>query len=138
VTGQEQPGDVGRRRSRHQQHPLARLRRHPPADRHPPDAADLATAIGRVADHRAVDLVPLARALDGFGDIGQRKWDAWRRKQHPDRLPTNFGQVVATTTGFADPLLRVTSPPASGTLHVGAGHDEVAARRVHRVVPPPH
>ena len=74
---------------------------------HPLDATDLATAIDRVADHRGVDLVPLARALDGFGDIGQRKWDAWRRKQHlDDRLPTSFDEVIATTSGFADPLLQ--------------------------------
>ena len=73
---------------------------------HPLDAADLATAIGRVADHRAVALVPLARALVGFGDLGQRKWDAWRRKQHlDDRLPSDFTDTLATVTAFADPLL---------------------------------
>lgn len=72
----------------------------------PVDAADLATALDRVADHRGVELFPLARVLDGFADIGQAKWDAWRRKQHlDDRLPPSFVEVLATATAFADPLL---------------------------------
>ena len=72
----------------------------------PVDAADLATAIDRVAEHRGVELFPLARVLDGFGEIGQAKWDAWRRKQHlDDRLPTAFAEVLATATAFADPIL---------------------------------
>ncbi len=71
------------------------------------DAKDLATAIDRVADHRSVELFPLSRALDGFGDIGQAKWDAWCRKQHlDDRLPPQFAEVLNTATAFADPLLN--------------------------------
>lgn len=74
---------------------------------HQVDAGDLAGAIHRVAEHRGVELFPLARVLDGFGDIGQDKWDAWRRKQHlDDRLPTQFAEVLATATTFADPILN--------------------------------
>jgi hypothetical protein len=70
------------------------------------DAKDLATAIDRVADHRSVELFPLSRVLETFGDIGQVKWDAWRRKQHlDDRLPTQFIDVLATAIAFADPVL---------------------------------
>jgi len=70
------------------------------------DAADLATAIERVAGHRGVQLFPLARVLDGFGDISQAKWDAWRRKQHlDDRLPIRFADILASATAFADPIL---------------------------------
>ena len=76
------------------------------AGSNPVDAADLLTAIDRVAEHRGVELFPLGRVLDGFGDIGQAKWDAWRRKQHlEDRLPTQFAEALATATAFADPLL---------------------------------
>lgn len=72
----------------------------------PVDAADLTRAIKLVAGHRGVRLFPLARVLDGFGEIGQAKWQAWRRKQHlDDRLPTGFAEVLATTIGFADPVL---------------------------------
>lgn len=75
---------------------------------HAVDAADVSTAITHVADHRGVELFPLIGVLDGFGDIGQRKWDAWRRKQHlDDRLPSTFADVVAATAAFADPLLTV-------------------------------
>lgn len=70
------------------------------------NAADLTRAIKLVAGHRGVQLFPLARVLDGFGDIGQAKWEAWRRKQHlDDRLPTGFAEVLATTIAFADPVL---------------------------------
>jgi len=39
--------------------------------RHPVDGSDLANALHRVADHRRVDLRPLARVLDGYGEIGR-------------------------------------------------------------------
>ena len=72
----------------------------------PVDAADLAAAIDRVAEHRGVELLQLARVLAGFGGIGQAKWDAWRRKQHlDDRLPAEFAEVLATVTDFADRIL---------------------------------
>lgn len=74
---------------------------------HAVNANDLRIAIDRVADHRGVELFSLARALDGFGAIGQRKWDAWRRKQHlDDRLPADFAEVLDAAIVFADPLLR--------------------------------
>lgn len=73
---------------------------------HPVDAADLTGAIRRVAEHRAVDQLPLERVLAGFGDLGQRKWQAWRDKQDlSDRLPATFDEVLAATIAFADPLL---------------------------------
>lgn len=72
----------------------------------PVDGADLTRAITLVAEHREVELFSLARVLDGFGDIGQAKWEAWRRKQHlDDRLPTGFAEVLARAIAFADPIL---------------------------------
>ena len=63
-------------------------------------------AIRRVSEHREVQLHPLAQALDDYGQIGQQRWTAWRRRQRlEDRLPEKFGDVVATVIEFADPAI---------------------------------
>ncbi|MGH7919810.1 MAG: nucleotidyl transferase AbiEii/AbiGii toxin family protein, partial [Candidatus Dormibacteraceae bacterium] len=49
--------------------------------RHPLRGADLAHSILDVAQHREIRLVPLSNVLPGFGEIGQQRWTAWRRKQ---------------------------------------------------------
>lgn len=46
--------------------------------RHSLAGADLAGSVRQVARHRQVELVPLARVLDGYGEIGQARWAAWR------------------------------------------------------------
>ncbi len=67
-----------------------------------------------VAEHRRVELAPLARALDGYGDIGQQRWAAWRRKQRlDDRLPESFDEVVCTVSAFADPAISATAASSS-------------------------
>lgn len=59
-----------------------------------------------VAEHRQVQLVPLAQALVDYGQIGQQKWTAWRRRQRlEDRLPEAFGDVIAAVIDFADPAI---------------------------------
>lgn len=74
-----------------------------------------------MARHRRVDLVPLARALDGYGEIGQARWAAWRRKQQlEDRVPAAFAEVVLAVVAFADPVIADTAAglawdPVSGT-----------------------
>lgn len=76
------------------------------ARNHPVNAEELATSIRRVAAHRQLDLVPLSRALEKFGPIGQQKWDAWRRRQRlEERLPAAFDEVVAAVILFAEPVI---------------------------------
>jgi len=81
---------------------------------------DLAGSLRQVARHRRVELVPLARVLDGYGEIGQARWAAWRRKQQlEDRLPDQFGEVVSAVVAFADLVIADTAAdfawdPASG------------------------
>ncbi len=76
------------------------------ARHHPIDGSELTRAIHRVAEHRRVRLRPLAQALDDYGEIGQQRWTAWRRRQRlEDRLPERFGDVVATVIDFADPAI---------------------------------
>jgi Nucleotidyl transferase AbiEii toxin, Type IV TA system len=67
---------------------------------------ELARAIRRVSEHREVQLHPLAQALNDYGQIGQQRWTAWRRRQRlEDRLPEKFGDVVAAVIEFADPAI---------------------------------
>jgi predicted nucleotidyltransferase component of viral defense system len=73
---------------------------------HAINGPELARAIRRVAEHRKVRLLPLAQALDDYGQIGQQRWMAWRRRQRlEDRLPEQFGDVVAAVIEFADPAI---------------------------------
>lgn len=73
---------------------------------HAIDGSELARAVRRVAEHRKVRLIPLAQTLDDYGQIGQQRWTAWRRRQRlEDRLPEQFGDVIAAVTDFADPAI---------------------------------
>ncbi|MGO1859137.1 hypothetical protein, partial [Ancrocorticia populi] len=45
--------------------------------------------------------------LDGMADNAQRKWAAWRRKQHLDATtPEHFQNLLDSCSAFADPVLR--------------------------------
>ena len=67
---------------------------------------ELVRSTRRVAEHRQVQLVPLAQTLVDYGQIGQQKWTAWRRRQRlEDRLPEPFGDVIAAVIDFADPAI---------------------------------
>ncbi|HUS60670.1 MAG TPA: nucleotidyl transferase AbiEii/AbiGii toxin family protein [Acidimicrobiales bacterium] len=76
------------------------------AAHHAIDGDALVGSVRDVAQHRGVELAPLATVLDGYGDIGQQRWAAWRRKQHvEDRVPEAFADVVAAFVAFADPAI---------------------------------
>lgn len=73
---------------------------------HPVDGADLIRSVEQVATYRGVELLPLARVLDGYGPIGQAQWMAWRRRQQlEDRLPEQFEEVISATVELADPAI---------------------------------
>lgn len=89
--------------------------------RHRVGGSDLAASLQRVADHRQVELLPLARVLDGYGDIGQARWAAWRRKQQlHDRLPEQFPTVVSAVAGFAEPVIEGTAAGSAWDPAAGA------------------
>ena len=76
--------------------------------RHAVDAPRLAQSLQRVAEHREVAIRPLAAVLAGYGEIGQTRWAAWRRKQLlDDRTPAEFADLVGEFVGFADPILQL-------------------------------
>ena len=73
--------------------------------------------VTRVAAHRGIDLRPLAEVLDGYGEIPQARWAAWRRKQQlEDRTPESFGDLLNEFIAFADPIL---DGEAVGTWNAG-------------------
>jgi len=44
--------------------------------------------------------------LDGYAEVAQRKWFAWRsRHDLTDRLPESFQEVLDAVIAFADPIL---------------------------------
>jgi hypothetical protein len=81
---------------------------------HPINGNELVASVRDVANHRHVEPEPLARVLDGYGDIGQQRWAAWRRKQRlDDRLPESFEEVVRAVIAFADPAISATAASSS-------------------------
>jgi hypothetical protein len=76
------------------------------ARRHALNGTELVRSTRRVSEYRQVQLVPLAGVLAGYGQIGQQRWAAWRRRQRLEgRLPEQFGDVVAAVIDFADPAI---------------------------------
>jgi hypothetical protein len=79
--------------------------------RHAIEAAELLDSIRRVAVHRGIGLQPLAPLLAGLDVTGQRKWEAWRRRQGLDqRLPSELDKIIAEVVGFVDPVVRGSVP----------------------------
>ncbi len=78
---------------------------------HPINGDDLTQAVHAVANHRKTQLRPLADVLVGYGEIGQRRWAAWRRRQKlEDRLPEDFSEAVRNVIEFADPAIAGAVP----------------------------
>ncbi|HEY3980885.1 MAG TPA: nucleotidyl transferase AbiEii/AbiGii toxin family protein [Streptosporangiaceae bacterium] len=69
-------------------------------------ANELRQALQAVADYRHVEISSLDDALDGYAEIGQTRWAAWRRKlKLEDSLPANFGDALGALEVFAEPIL---------------------------------
>jgi hypothetical protein len=73
---------------------------------HPIDAAELAQSFATVAAHRQVSLARLADVLDGYPELAQTRWTAWRRRQKREGdLPASFAEVLELVAAFADAVL---------------------------------
>lgn len=76
------------------------------ARRHDLDGSKLVTAVQKVAAHRRVSPTPLRTVLDGYSDLAQPRWVAWRRKSGlDDRLPLAFAAVLDQLVELADPVV---------------------------------
>jgi predicted nucleotidyltransferase component of viral defense system len=78
------------------------------------NAGPVRDALAAVAAHRDVELTALTDELDGYAELAQTKWFAWRSRQDlVDRLPASFTEVLTAVTGFADPALSPTDEVGS-------------------------
>jgi hypothetical protein len=81
---------------------------------HSYEAGAAREAIAEVAQHRGVELEPIAPILDGYVEIAQPRYLAWRDRQDlGDRLPDSFSVVLEALFAYADPLIRTGSVPDS-------------------------
>jgi hypothetical protein len=72
-------------------------------------ARAVGAAFEAVAAYRTTELTALAVELDGYAEVAQSKWFAWRsRHDLTDRLPGPFQDVLDAVTAFADPILTNT------------------------------
>lgn len=71
----------------------------------PFSAGEVASAAAATALHRGVTLEPLAPHLVGYGELGQRKWSAWRQRwQLEDRTEPALDDQAALVVAFVDPI----------------------------------
>lgn len=76
------------------------------AGRHVIEGHNLMRSLRSVATHRETDLVALAILLDGYAEMAQPRWSAWRQKQQLEgRVPESFGDILAAVIDFADPAV---------------------------------
>jgi hypothetical protein len=76
-------------------------------------AGDVRQALQAVAQYRHVELANLDAAVDGYAEIGQPRWIAWRRKlQLTETLPEHFGHALQSLKDFANPVITgsITDP----------------------------
>lgn len=77
-------------------------------------AGELDAAARATAAHRSVALGPLARVVEGYADVGQNKWAAWRRTwQLEDRTEPNLDTEVALVAAFVDPVYSGAISPSA-------------------------
>jgi predicted nucleotidyltransferase component of viral defense system len=75
--------------------------------RHSVSGDGLRRAVVEVADYRMATLAPLATALAGYAETGQRRWALWCRSVRLEAsLPASFGEVLKAVVQFADPVLQ--------------------------------
>ncbi|MFN6547945.1 nucleotidyl transferase AbiEii/AbiGii toxin family protein [Mycolicibacterium nivoides] len=67
------------------------------------DEAELLRAARAVAGYRRVVLGPVAPLLEGYGEVGQAKWAAWRRKEGVESLcEETLDDQAALVAAFLD------------------------------------
>lgn len=69
------------------------------------EADALLHASRTVARYRRVTLEPIAGHMVGYGNVGQAKWAAWRKKEHLESLSeASLDDQVAIVAEFLDPV----------------------------------
>jgi hypothetical protein len=69
------------------------------------DTAELLRSARAVARYRSVVLEPVAPHLAGYGEIGQAKWAAWRRKEKLEAVSEeSLDDQAALVASYLDPI----------------------------------
>lgn len=69
------------------------------------DADELLRSARAVARYRRVNLEPIAPHVVGYGQIGQAKWGAWRRKERLETVcEADLDQQMALVASYLDPV----------------------------------
>jgi predicted nucleotidyltransferase component of viral defense system len=77
-------------------------------------AGQIRETLRTVADYRHVGLASLDQALDGYAEIGQPRWAAWRNKLRlTETVPANFGEALDSLKAFATPILTSSAADAA-------------------------
>lgn len=90
------------------------------ARQHPIEADDLHQAIVEVAAHRNATIRPLGEVLDGYAELGQARWQSWRRRSNTSHLPEELATVLDAVIAFADPVLAGTADGLSWSVTGGS------------------
>ena len=59
-----------------------------------------------VAEYRSVAISTLKDSLTGYSEIGQTKYENWRRKQDHQELPENLSELLDSIFVFTDSLIE--------------------------------
>ena len=72
------------------------------------DTDELLRSARAVAHHRGVVLGPVAPHLVGYGEVGQVKWAAWRRKEHLESVcEENLDDQANLVASYLDPIFSL-------------------------------
>jgi len=71
----------------------------------PVSGRDLQKAIREVAQYRHAELISPSEVLQGYAELAQARWAAWRRRQDRAELPEQFADLLADVITFAEPAI---------------------------------
>lgn len=97
------------------------------AEQHGVDQDELLRSARAVARYRKVALTPIGPVVEGYGDVGQAKWAAWRRKEHVEAISEeSLDAQMAKVAGVLDSAFAKgpgpSAPPTGGSsASVGNG-----------------
>lgn len=74
------------------------------------DIKILKDASQAVANHRNVELQPITNVIQGYGEMGQTKWSAWRRKEHFEQICVEYlDDQMILVAAILDPVFGADS-----------------------------
>lgn len=74
------------------------------------DAKTLLEASRAVADYRDIELQAIKPLLEGYGEVGQAKWAAWRRKENLEAVcEEDLDEQIIRVAAILDPVFSRTA-----------------------------